>query len=178
MSIVYTLISLLVFEPPPDPCHPTPCGANAICSERNSAGACTCIEGYSGDPYIGCRPECITSSDCAYDKACLGMKCRDPCPGNCGLNANCRVINHNPQCYCLPGHTGNPLQFCKELELSKTTLCNFRMKETWNINSIWPLAFRIITKLIVPYIVAANSVLWYDYWKILKRVSVNFLKNT
>jgi hypothetical protein len=39
-------------------------------------------------------------------------KCVDPCPGTCGLNAECRVVNHAPSCSCLPGYTGNPLNSC------------------------------------------------------------------
>ncbi|VEN46221.1 unnamed protein product [Callosobruchus maculatus] len=105
-----------VIEEPRDPCHPSPCGSNAVCTERNGAGACACIEGYFGDPYSGCRPECVTNNDCPHDKACLAMKCVDPCTGCCGVNAECRVIHHNPQCHCLPGFTGNALLFCREIE--------------------------------------------------------------
>lgn len=39
--------------------------------------------------YEGCRPECVLSSDCPSDKACIRNKCKDPCPGVCGLNAEC-----------------------------------------------------------------------------------------
>ena len=28
----------------------------------------------------------------------MQQKCRDPCPGLCGANAECRVTNHNPIC--------------------------------------------------------------------------------
>ncbi|CAH2073963.1 unnamed protein product, partial [Iphiclides podalirius] len=41
------------------PCDPSPCGANAICSQRDNAGACSCLEGFYGNPYDGCRPECV-----------------------------------------------------------------------------------------------------------------------
>jgi hypothetical protein len=43
----------------------------------------------------------------------------DPCPGTCGLNAECRVVNHAPSCSCLPGYTGNPLNSCNLLPPSK-----------------------------------------------------------
>jgi hypothetical protein len=36
----------------------------------------------------------------------------DPCPGACGLNAECHVVNHGPSCSCLPGYIGNPLSAC------------------------------------------------------------------
>lgn len=105
----------LVVQPveiPSDPCNPSPCGANAICKERNGVGSCICIDQYSGDPYTSCRPECVTNSDCARHLACLNNKCRDPCPGICGLNAECHVSNHAPVCNCLPGYIGNPLSSC------------------------------------------------------------------
>lgn len=96
-----------------NPCNPSPCGANAVCKERNGAGACTCLPEYFGDPYTGCRPECVTNSDCPKERACVNNKCKDPCPGVCGLNAECNVVNHSPSCWCLPGYTGNALVSCR-----------------------------------------------------------------
>lgn len=108
----------IIVTPPrdeiPQPCHPSPCGSNAICTERNGAGACACLPDYFGDPYSGCRPECVTNSDCPSHRACLNNKCKDPCPGVCAPNAECRVINHSPQCTCLIGYTGNPLSSCHQ----------------------------------------------------------------
>nr|CAD7425818.1 unnamed protein product [Timema monikensis] len=102
-------------EAPRNPCNPSPCGANAVCKERNGAGSCSCLPEYQGDPYTGCRPECVLNTDCDKARACVNNKCRDPCPGTCGLNAECRVVNHAPSCSCLPGYTGNPLNaFPKE----------------------------------------------------------------
>lgn len=94
------------------PCVPNPCGANAQCREQNGAGACTCLQDYIGNPYEGCRPECILNSDCVSTKACISKKCQDPCPGVCGQNAVCQVINHLPSCTCLSGYTGDPFRFC------------------------------------------------------------------
>lgn len=96
----------------PDPCHPSPCGANAVCKERNGAGSCTCLLEYVGDPYTGCRPECVLNSECPQNKACVNNKCVNPCAGVCGANAECRVINHAPSCSCISGHVGNPLVAC------------------------------------------------------------------
>lgn len=109
-------------ETPVDPCNPSPCGANAICKSRNGAGSCVCLPEYYGDPYTGCRPECVTNSDCDRSKACLNNKCRDPCPGTCGLNAECRVVNHSPSCFCLPGYAGNPITACHPVPASKHQL--------------------------------------------------------
>lgn len=69
---------------------------------------------YFGDPYTGCRPECVSNNDCSRDKACVNNKCKDPCPGVCGFNAECHVFNHAPTCNCLPGYTGNALVACHE----------------------------------------------------------------
>lgn len=99
-------------DEPRNPCNPSPCGANAICKERNGAGSCACLPEYFGDPYTGCRPECVTNSDCDKSRACLNNKCKDPCPGTCGINAMCQVINHSPSCSCLPGYSGDPLSTC------------------------------------------------------------------
>lgn len=54
----------------------------------------------------------MVSADCAQDKACIAQKCADPCPGTCGLNARCQVVNHNPICSCSPGFTGDPFVRC------------------------------------------------------------------
>ena len=101
------------------PCDPSPCGANTLCKENNGAGSCTCMQNYYGDPHIGCRPECIQNSDCSRHLSCVNTKCVDPCPGACGLNAECTVDNHSPVCYCLNGYTGNPSRMCQKIEISK-----------------------------------------------------------
>ena len=98
-----------------EPCNPSPCGPNAVCREKNGAGSCTCIEDYSGDPYQGCRPECVLSTDCPSNRACVRNKCQDPCPGTCGINADCQVINHLPACTCRPGYTGDPYLYCNTI---------------------------------------------------------------
>lgn len=100
---------------PSTPCIPSPCGPNAVCREQNGAGSCTCLPEYFGDPYQECRPECLVNSDCPSNKACVNNKCRDPCPGTCGINADCRVISHVPSCTCLPSYTGNPFVSCSPI---------------------------------------------------------------
>lgn len=115
-------LTISVIEPIEEirnPCNPSPCGANSICKEQNGAGSCTCLPDYFGDPYTGCRPECVTNSDCPRERACTGNKCIDPCPGTCGINAECFVANHAPSCNCLPGYTGNPLSSCQLIPQSK-----------------------------------------------------------
>lgn len=100
-------------EEPRNPCQPSPCGVNADCSVGSGNRAvCKCRRDYVGDPTTGCRPECLLNSDCAEALACINSKCRDPCPGSCGINAGCRVENHNAVCVCHEGYTGNPFVQC------------------------------------------------------------------
>lgn len=94
------------------PCIPSPCGSNAVCREQNGAGACHCLPEYIGNPYEGCRPECVLNSDCPSNRACIRNKCNDPCPGTCGQNAQCLVINHLPSCNCRIGYSGDPYRYC------------------------------------------------------------------
>ena len=94
------------------PCIPNPCGSNALCRELNGAGSCKCIENYFGNPYEGCRPECTLNSDCQSNRACIKNRCQDPCPGTCGQNADCQVVNHLPSCSCRIGYSGDPYRFC------------------------------------------------------------------
>lgn len=103
----------------PTPCIPSPCGANAECKERNNIGSCTCIPGYFGDPYVACKPECLLNSDCLANQACHLNKCHDPCPGTCGVNALCNVVNHIPSCNCPAQHFGDPYKICLFKPLSK-----------------------------------------------------------
>lgn len=108
-------------EPPkpvadPLPCQPNPCGTNAICLPQRGLSVCQCLPDYYGNPYEICRPECTRNSDCSSDLACVNEKCRDPCPGVCGINALCQVVNHLPICDCLPHHVGNPYHSCRLLQ--------------------------------------------------------------
>lgn len=95
--------------PPNDPCNPNPCGQNADCF----AGECRCQNNYQGNAYEGCRPECTLSADCPRDKACMRNRCVDPCPGICGNNAVCEVMNHIPVCSCVKGYEGDPFVNCR-----------------------------------------------------------------
>lgn len=111
-----------------DPCFPSPCGSNADCIDRNGVGACTCLAGFQGDPYSGCRRECDTNPDCAPGLACIRFKCADPCPGTCGTGADCAVINHIPTCSCPPGYTGDPFLACRPAPLARKYIRNYLNK--------------------------------------------------
>lgn len=103
----------LVIDEPINPCSPSPCGPNSQCREVNNHAVCSCQVGYIGTPPM-CRPECVVSSECTQDKACINQKCNDPCPGTCGINARCQVVNHNPICSCTSGYTGDPFIRCSK----------------------------------------------------------------
>lgn len=98
-----------------DPCDLNPCGPNARCNN----GVCVCLPEYQGDPYVGCRPECVMNTDCVHDRACIRNKCADPCPGTCGRNALCSVYNHIPMCTCPAGMAGNAFVQCSIAEGTK-----------------------------------------------------------
>lgn len=107
--------NVAVDTPPKDACSPSPCGANSLCRQMNGQAVCTCVPGFVGAPPL-CRPECVVSSDCPQNQACLNQKCRDPCIGICGLGALCHVVNHSPICSCPPSKTGDPFVRCRVLE--------------------------------------------------------------
>lgn len=98
-------------DKPTDPCRPSPCGPNSICNPINEIPSCQCIQNYIGQP-PNCRPECVINPDCPSSNACINNKCKDPCPGSCGQNTECRVISHTVSCSCLPGYAGNPFVQC------------------------------------------------------------------
>lgn len=116
-----------------DPCNPTPCGPLSQCRDINGSPSCSCLATYIGAP-PNCRPECSVNSECPSNKACINEKCRDPCPGACGQNALCSVINHTPVCTCGEQDTGDPFTNCypkppprKKIILMSLGLLNVRI---------------------------------------------------
>ena len=97
---------------PPNPCTPTPCGPNSQCQVVSGQAQCGCMPNMIGTT-PNCRPECIIGSDCPSNQACVNQKCVDPCPGTCGSNSDCRVVNHSPICSCAAGFTGNAFDNCR-----------------------------------------------------------------
>lgn len=65
------------------------------------------------------------NNDCPKTKACVSNKCRDPCPGVCGRNAECYVANHSPVCTCFCGYVGNPSVACHEMPKRMKNRTNF-----------------------------------------------------
>lgn len=95
-----------------NPCLPSPCGPFSECKENNGIPSCTCLDNYLGSP-PNCRPECVISADCSSNLACIHNKCINPCPGSCGINAQCLVKNHTPICTCLENFVGDAFTECK-----------------------------------------------------------------
>lgn len=105
-----------ILEPPDNipstnPCIPSPCGANAQCRVVGNTPACSCLSNYIGRP-PNCRPECKINAECPANRACQNERCVDPCPGSCGANADCVVINHRSVCSCKIEYTGDPFAGC------------------------------------------------------------------
>lgn len=115
-------------EEPKNPCVPSPCGPFSQCREVNGHAVCSCLQNYIGAPPM-CKPECIVSSECAQDRACFNQKCKDPCPGTCGLNALCTVINHNPICSCPAGLIGDPFIKCIQEESKLVPICFLKVSK-------------------------------------------------
>lgn len=114
-----TLSTFHLLAPPPtpvvqqivNPCVPSPCGPNSNCRDIGGSPSCSCSNNYIGSP-PNCRPECTISSECSSNLACMQEKCKNPCVGACGLQAQCNVINHTPVCVCPDGYTGDPFSRC------------------------------------------------------------------
>lgn len=96
---------------PINPCDNSPCGPNARCEVVNNSPSCSCLADFLGTP-PNCRPECVSNSECDNQLACINRKCRNPCPGSCGSNTECRVVSHTPMCVCIAGYTGDPFTQC------------------------------------------------------------------
>lgn len=119
------VLSLLLLAPLyTEPCNPSPCGPYSQCRVVNGQAVCSCVPGYVGSP-PACRPECVVNSDCGRNEACSNQKCRDPCPGTCGVGARCEVVNHNPICSCPPRYTGDPFTRCRPIRKRFVRVCKF-----------------------------------------------------
>lgn len=91
---------------------------------------CSCQVGYIGIP-PNCRPECVVSTECPQDLACINQHCTDPCPGTCGYLAKCHTINHKPVCSCPPGYVGDPFYKCI-------------LEESKKVENFWIIILRFI----------------------------------
>lgn len=109
----YTFTPTIEGPSSPNTCDPSPCGPYSRCLVSHQGYAtCSCLPNFQGVP-PACRPECIVSSECSQEKACVNQKCINPCEGTCGAEAFCTIINHNPICSCPPGQQGDPFVSCQ-----------------------------------------------------------------
>lgn len=127
-----------------NPCVPSPCGPNSVCQAYGTTPSCSCLPNYIGNP-PNCRPECTINSECSSNLACIREKCKDPCPGSCGVNAQCNVFNHVPVCTCPEGFTGDPFSSCHPKPAPRKNLSQFHFSS------------QILTKLINYLTSATNS---------------------
>ena len=95
-----------------DPCNPSPCGSNTLCQVLDGGPVCECMNDYIGNPLLACKPECVLNTECPTTQACINQKCLDPCPGTCGINAECRVAIHRAVCTCIRDYEGDPFRQC------------------------------------------------------------------
>ena len=112
---------------PPNPCSSHPCGSNALCNIVNGQAECACLANMIGSA-PNCRPECIISSDCPSNSACINQKCVDPCPGSCTTNADCRVVNHSPVCSCVQGFQGDGFRDCSPTPVVGKYFLRFKLE--------------------------------------------------
>lgn len=122
----YPVINVaVVAEPQKNPCLPSPCGPFSECRDIGNIPSCTCLPNYIGAP-PACRPECTINSDCPSYLSCINQKCRDPCPGSCGLNAQCTVNKNTPICSCIENYVGDAFTECKPQGNKKNCITKFR----------------------------------------------------
>jgi hypothetical protein len=82
------------------------CGINAMCRVVQHSPICVCERGYTGNPFVICQIERVVAPP-------PPEQVRDPCvPDPCGPNSECRRVNGQAICSCLPTFIGSP-PFCR-----------------------------------------------------------------
>lgn len=114
-----------------NPCAGDLCGRGAMCDVVNHVALCSCPYGMSGNAYIACSPivQSMTSlhteknlsrNYSVYQYLQPLLNCyfvEDPVsnaciPSPCGPNSQCRDVNSQAICSCLPGYYG-AAPYCK-----------------------------------------------------------------
>lgn len=106
-----------------EPCRElVPCAKSAKCSVIDSSPVrtmvCECPETWVPDSNGECRqivsqeePHCVQDSECSEQETCINQRCRNPC--DCGIDAECRIVNRRAVCSCRNGFDGNPNVACR-----------------------------------------------------------------
>uniref|UniRef100_A0A0K2TAS5 Putative LOC101893139 [Musca domestica] n=1 Tax=Lepeophtheirus salmonis TaxID=72036 RepID=A0A0K2TAS5_LEPSM len=108
-----------------------PCAEQAICHVIESLPVkpmtCECPDGYVKGELKGCKTlppiisGCERNDDCSNSTSCINAICRSPCA--CGLNADCKIIDHQPVCTCKPGFYGDPEIECTDTVCQSDNEC-------------------------------------------------------
>ncbi|KAK0172478.1 hypothetical protein PV328_005790 [Microctonus aethiopoides] len=69
--------------------------------------------------------ECKNNTQCLKTQYCLTEVCRNPCPGSCGIDASCHVINHTLSCICPDCYEGDAYEQCTPLQNLQHIKCQF-----------------------------------------------------
>lgn len=104
-----------------NPCATHSCGRGAECFVQSHIPQCRCPLGTQGNAQVACIiGVCQYNEDCADHEACdrLNRFCRPVCEqGACANAAVCVGRNHQPQCTCAVGTTGDPYIQCSVIPL-------------------------------------------------------------
>lgn len=104
-----------------DPCVGA-CGQNAICQVVNHIPMCSCVQGFSGNAFVVCVPVkgiyiiymftftvVLMHHLLNYTFHLTAPTYENPCnTAVCGPNSQCRVVNNQAVCSCLPTYLGIP----------------------------------------------------------------------
>ena len=134
-------------EPPGNPCNPSPCGPFSQCRAIGETPACSCLPNYIGRA-PNCRPECSINAECPGNLACINEKCKDICPGSCGMNANCMIIKHSPVCTCINGYTGDPFSGCYLTPSKIENFLRINFFESIVVKNIFKFSYYRITNIL------------------------------
>lgn len=118
-----------------DPCSQRPCGQNTRCQVVNHSPICTCLGGYTGNPFTLCQliPRknlLIRIALFMLTNSILAPKLDEPVvtnpciPSPCGPNSQCREIGDSPSCSCLSGFLGSPPQCRPECVINQECASN------------------------------------------------------
>ena len=65
--------------------------------------------------FIAHQSECVADSGCPGHQECIHDKCKSICrKKTCGRNAECEAKNHQADCKCASGFSGDPYKVCEK----------------------------------------------------------------